>query len=246
VEKVTCRFLPCACADGAHNMAADEVLLQGASAGQLSFRFYTWTEATVSLGYFQPSACRLADPRLRALPCVRRPTGGAALVHHHELTYALALPERAVRPGDEPWLVHMHRIIACALKGLGVDCRLTPPGEDTTFPEAVLCFQRLSAGDVLCEGAKVVGSAQRRQRHGLLQHGAILLAMSPLAPSLPGILELCGLRLSEERMQNAIAAELTLQTGWELVPGAWREPETVAIAELAERKYGSPRWNEKR
>jgi lipoate-protein ligase A len=227
-------------------MAADEVLLQAASAGQLSLRFYTWTEATVSLGYFQPGACRLADPRL-ALPYVRRPTGGLTLVHHHELTYALALPESAGRPGDdEPWLAYMHRIIASALKGLGGDCRLVLRERDTASGEAVLCFQRFTAGDVLCKSAKIVGSAQRKQRRGLRQHGAILLAMSPFAPGLPGIQELCGLRVSEEKIQSAIAAELTIQTGWELVPGAWSELERAGIAELAERKYGNRRWNEKR
>src|SRR5207244_6408467 len=99
-------------------MAADEVLLQAAGAGQLALRFYGWQQATVSLGYFQAAACRRADPLLTTLPYVRRPTGGATLVHHHELTYALALPEQVRRAGSEPWLLYMHGIIAAALKRL--------------------------------------------------------------------------------------------------------------------------------
>src|SRR5205814_9219218 len=87
-----CRLLPYAVADGPHNMAADEVLLESAAAGIASLRFYGWSEATLSLGYFQPERLRHEDERLTGLPYVRRPSGGATLVHHHEVTYALALP----------------------------------------------------------------------------------------------------------------------------------------------------------
>ncbi len=94
------RLLPFATADGPHNMAADESLLEAAIAGAASLRFYGWSVPTLSLGYFQPQSVRLADSRLTGLPWVRRPTGGAALVHHHELTYAVALP--AGRPWQAP------------------------------------------------------------------------------------------------------------------------------------------------
>jgi len=66
-----CRLLPHVAADGPHNMAADEVLLESAAAGVASLRFYDWSEPTVSLGYFQPRGARLAG-----LPYVRRPSGG--------------------------------------------------------------------------------------------------------------------------------------------------------------------------
>ena len=89
------RLLPFAIADGVTNMAADEVMLRSAADGIASLRFYGWAQATVSLGYFQSHVANRADPKLGALPWVRRPSGGATLVHHHALTYALALP-----PGD--------------------------------------------------------------------------------------------------------------------------------------------------
>ena len=95
------RVLPFATADGAHNMAADEVLLESAVAGTGSLRFYGWSEATLSLGYFQPHRIRGSDEWLAKLPFVRRPTGGEALVHHHELTYALGLPTSLVRQGHQ-------------------------------------------------------------------------------------------------------------------------------------------------
>src|SRR5437868_10093883 len=92
MSRVACRLLRFARADGPHNMAADEVLLESAVAGMASLRFYGWSAPTVSLGYFQPERMRRADERLARLAYVRRPTGGGALVHHHEVTYALALP----------------------------------------------------------------------------------------------------------------------------------------------------------
>src|ERR1043166_1816340 len=82
------RLLPASGATGPTNMACDETLVHSAADGIASLRFYTWTTATVSLGYFQSHAVRLTDPLLANLPFVRRPSGGATLVHHHELTYA--------------------------------------------------------------------------------------------------------------------------------------------------------------
>src|SRR6266567_4064320 len=98
----TIRLLPFADADGPTNMAADEALLESASErGVASLRFYTWSEPTLSLGYFQPSARPLA---VRSLPWLRRSSGGAAIVHHHELTYALALPAGKDWHSREPWI----------------------------------------------------------------------------------------------------------------------------------------------
>src|SRR5439155_20983762 len=128
---LSCRLLPDAVADGPANMADDEMLLRSAAKGRASLRFYAWTEATLSLGYFQPAARRLDDPLLRDLPFVRRPTGGDALVHHHELTYCLAVPAGRGWQSDERWL-RMHAIIAAALAELGVAAHLHVPScEDT-------------------------------------------------------------------------------------------------------------------
>ena len=110
-------------------MAADEVLLESAAGGVASLRFYTWAEATLSLGYFQAEAACRADPRLAGLPWVRRASGGEALVHHHEVTYALALPPSWPKPGPG-WLRSMHGVIAAALADLGVAVRACGDGEE--------------------------------------------------------------------------------------------------------------------
>ena len=242
-----CRLLPCAVADGPHNMAADEVLLESALAGLPSLRFYGWTEATVSLGYFQPEQARRTDPSLAGLPFVRRPTGGAALVHHHELTYALALP-----PGPpwqmgkaQPWLCRMHEIIAQALANLGVSCSTVSCSEGQPF-EGLLCFHHQTPGDLRIGSAKVAGSAQRRQRGALLQHGSLLLAASPHAPVLLGVKELSGHSFSIPQICSAIQSQFARQTDWMLLPGEWTAVERQRIEKLVADKYSQATWNQKR
>jgi lipoate-protein ligase A len=238
------RLLPFAIADGPHNMAADEVLLDSAAnQGSAALRFYSWSTATVSLGYFQPAQARLA-PGLASLPWVRRPTGGATLVHHHEVTYALAIPPGPDRVG-ESWMRRMHLIIADALLGLGVRETL-PLVEEPSRHGDVLCFQQLTPGDLVCRGAKIVGSAQRKKRRALLQHGGILLARSPHTPQLAGLHEVTGVTLPQEQVAEAVTRIFGQMTRCLIAPGDWSEEERRRTAALVAEKYGAKTWNERR
>jgi lipoate-protein ligase A len=240
-----CRLLPWYVADGPWQMAADETLLETAAVGIASIRFYGWSTATLSLGYFQPAAVRLTDPLLSRLPWVRRPTGGEALVHHHEITYALALP-----PGppwqsrESTWPRRMHEIIRTSLASLGVMVQLC---ETEKRLGHVLCFLHQTPGDVLCGSAKVCGSAQRRPRGALLQHGSLLLAQSPHAPALPGLHELAGLPVhSDGRVIAGITTAFAHATGWQLDHADWTEEERRRIDERKSARYANPQWNERR
>jgi lipoate-protein ligase A len=224
-------------------MAADEVLLESAAAGVASLRCYGWSEATLSLGYFQPA--RQIAASLAALPFVRRPSGGAALVHDQEVTYAFALPAGSPWQTGESWLCRMHALIAAALRALGVEARACACPDAARFTGS-LCFQHLTAGDLLLGPAKIVGSSQRRQRGALMQHGAILLAASPSATILLGILELSGRRLSVAETVKAVTRAFARQTGWEMLAADWTNAERQRIAELAAVKYTQDAWNRKR
>jgi lipoate-protein ligase A len=141
------RLLPFARADGPWNMAADEVLLQGAAAGVASLRFYGWETATVSLGYFQEAAPVAAHPRLGSLPLVRRASGGAALIHDREITYAIALP--AIAPWLDlraNWLHKIHVLIQSVLASLGAVCTVCT-GDVLRGP--ILCFLHHTPEDLL-------------------------------------------------------------------------------------------------
>lgn len=177
---------------GSWNMALDEVLLRSAiEEGVATLRWYTWREPTVSLGYFQREADVLSDARLASLPRVRRLSGGGTLVHDQELTYSLTLPasqKLIERPMDLYRIVHTacigefrRRGVELRLRGTTVKC-LTEP---------VLCFAREDEHDLVLGSHKVLGSAQRRRRGAILQHGGLLLKASAITPELLGIADLC-------------------------------------------------------
>lgn len=175
-------------APGAWNMAVDEALLETAATdGLTTLRFYTWSEPTLSLGYFQAAADRVLHVPSRDCPLVRRASGGGAILHDQELTYSIALPSRG-RFVDQAAATYdaFHQTLIEALATFAVHASLCKAAASVQ-PERFLCFQRHTRGDVLIGSDKVAGSAQRRNRGALLQHGSVLLAKSVFAPELPGI-----------------------------------------------------------
>jgi lipoate-protein ligase A len=243
--RASVRLLPFAIAAGPWNMAADEALLDTAAAGAASLRFYGWSSATLSLGYFQPCADALAFPNLAGLTWLRRPSGGAALVHHHEITYALALPPgRSWQPPGLAWPARMHEVIRAALAHFSIDAHLC---REERKLGAVLCFLHHTPGDLLIGSSKVAGSAQRKRRGALMQHGGILLEQSPFTPQLPGIANLAspGPSLSSSGLQAALVEELTRATDWSIEPGDWTSAERRQIDHLLTR-YASDDWNRRR
>jgi lipoyl(octanoyl) transferase len=243
VAKLTCRVLPFQIASGPHNMAADEALLDSAVEGLASLRFYSWSDATVSLGYFQPHTLRYRDPLLAKLPCVRRMSGGATLVHHFELTYCLAIPAGKIWQGETSWLIRMHRVILEALHRHDIPAGLV---DEPVRKGPNLCFLDHTRGDVVLRHAKIAGSAQRRRHGALLQHGAVLLAESPHAPVLPGIQELEGKTLSAEQLSSSLRATMASHVEWSLTEDDWSHKELRRIRELIAVKYSDPRWTLKR
>ena len=151
-------------------MATDHALLESAASLGPVLRFYSWTEPAASFGYFQ----KFADvERITGLrPMVRRPTGGGLVPHDADWTYSIAIP-----PGD-PWYElkavesyqRVHEWIRAAFHRLHVVtelaacCRRAGPGQ---------CFEGYEKFDVLWNGRKIAGAAQRRTRHGLLIQGSI-------------------------------------------------------------------------
>jgi lipoate-protein ligase A len=244
VEALSCRLLPWEIADGPTNMAADEVMVRtAAERGIASLRFYAWSPATLSLGYFQPATARLSDPRLAALPFVRRPSGGGAIVHHHEVTYALAVPPDKKWHAGGPWMLRMHQLIARALDIFQFGLHYA---DESVQNGPVLCFQHFTAGDLLFAGHKVVGSAQRKYCRALLQHGSILLSASEHTPALSGIRDLWSGLLQSDHVRRGIASTFRTETRWALVSADWTDEERVGIPALVREKYGTATWNERR
>jgi lipoate-protein ligase A len=139
----------------------------------------------------------------------------------------------------------MHDVVTAALAGLGADLRAVGGGAERKLGD-VLCFLHQTPGDLLLAGRKVVGSAQRRQRGALMQHGSVLLAQSRHTPSLPGLRELAGFEADPQRVAAAVTEAFGRHTGWCLEPGDWTAAERRRVEELAAEKYGSEAWNRKR
>jgi lipoyl(octanoyl) transferase len=252
-----CDHFPLLTADGPTQMAADEMLLEHAIAsGRPGLRFYTWDPPTLSLGYFQAYADRLAG-----LPVVRRQTGGGAIVHHHELTYAVAVPSCAMPAAlgghvvEQPMpaqscghgtqlVCRMHEIIRTALDSLGV-AAASACGQETGRG-AFLCFEHHTPGDVLLGDSKIVGSAQRRRAGALLQHGSILLAASPFVPRRRGIRDLTNVLIAPDRLAVGLADTFSQMTGWLLVPSDWSNDMSVRREQIAAERYCHPAWTERR
>jgi lipoate-protein ligase A len=244
----TIRLLPFSAADGATNMAADEVLLESAAdRGVATLRFYTWADPTLSLGYFQPAAVRDETPNLLPLPWVRRATGGAAIVHHHELTYALAVPfGKDWQPRGESWICRFHHVVEAVLSDFGVTARGVVCGEEQKFG-GVLCFLHQTPADLTINGSKVAGSAQRKLRGALLQHGSLLLRRSEYAPPLPGIFDAAGKDLfTPEAFAKHITEHFAIDSGFAIESGVWTAGEKVRIPEVRAEKYANAEWNGKR
>jgi lipoyl(octanoyl) transferase len=112
--------------DGLTNMAVDEALLGMAAAGELGpvLRFYQWSPATLSLGYFQRSAQRAEHPPSERCAVVRRASGGGAILHDRELTYSLVLPAgHPLAARAEPLYRAVHQALIDVLAERGLEAR---------------------------------------------------------------------------------------------------------------------------
>ncbi len=157
-------------ARGAWNMAVDEAILEACGRGESlpSLRLYSWQPPCLSLGYAQP----LSDvdlPRLQARgwDLVRRPTGGRAILHTDELTYAVIAPPHEPRVAGTVLECYNRLALALmmALRTLGlpveVQAEAAIPAAHNQNP---VCFEIPSTYEITLRGKKLVGSAQSRRK----------------------------------------------------------------------------------
>jgi lipoate-protein ligase A len=244
---MTCRLLIDPPADGAWNMAVDEALLESAALDKrLTLRFYRWSEPTLSLGYFQRFEDRRQHAASLSCDCVRRLSGGGAILHDRELTYSLAVPpSHPLTRSPEQIYQAVHGSLFGCLREFGFDAALvsSPAAND---PQPFLCFHRRALGDVVIGSHKIAGSAQRRWRGAVLQHGSILLAASPAAPELPGLNDLAGSPLAVDAFISLWRGVLPGVPTGELSGDELTVGERTRAAEIAASKYGQAAWTERR
>jgi lipoyl(octanoyl) transferase len=162
---------------GVENMALDEALMErAAQTGEWICRVYAWSEPTVSFGRNQAAVRHYEPARLeaRSLTAVRRPPGGRAILHHREITYAVAAPVTDAGGLHESYLL-INRLLVTGLGLLGIPVAVAGARPQAMQPGAIPCFDHPSAGELVAQGRKLVGSAQWRSENALLQHGSILI-----------------------------------------------------------------------
>ncbi len=225
-------------------MAVDEALLDDAAqSGRTYWRFYQWQEPTLSLGYFQPYDDEARRYRERGLTMVRRLTGGGAILHDHELTYSVTLPRdhALARIRDELYQV-VHRSLVAVLKQWGLQPQLFVAGAARPASEPFLCFERRAPGDVLAGRSKVAGSAQRRRRGAVLQHGSVLLRASDAARHLPGVSELADCSVGAGELVHRWLPNLSESLGGQWQSSSLSDAVRSRAADLLAGKYMTESW----
>jgi lipoate-protein ligase A len=246
-EPAELRLLVDAASNGVTNMARDEALLEAVARGESppTLRFYQWDPPTVSLGYFQDYAeYEALPPPAGTLAVVRRTTGGGAILHDRELTYALVLPTWHPLLAGRPTALYavMHDAIVAAIAPGVAASRRGSDAEDRAQRGPFFCFGRRHRDDVIVGGAKLAGSAQRRTQAAVLQHGSIILERRFAQQDSAAL----GVEHSDVgRLVERIVAALTSATGVTMAPGEWR-PSELASAGLLREKYGGDAWTRRR
>ncbi|TWU26581.1 Octanoyltransferase LipM [Novipirellula galeiformis] len=257
------RLIELAAGGPAENMAIDQALLESVHCNAVpTLRLYTWSEPTVSLGYFQKATDRRTHLPSSTSAFVRRATGGGAIVHHHELTYSFVWPLQYASMGAKAGLYQQtHQAIVESLRSFGVqatrfgdggnasvagtcDSATQTPGASSGDP--FLCFQRRTEEDLIVSGYKVVGSAQRTGRNAVLQHGSILLDVTPFAPELPGIVNLTSRVIALDQLAVALAEAMASVFKLEFEKFSLDAEVQQRAREVVRERFGQQSWNEKR
>jgi lipoate-protein ligase A len=228
----------------AMNMAIDEALLECAAVP--SIRFYRWQSPALSFGYFG----KFSDVAIFAgeRDLVRRWTGGGIVLHGEDLTYSIVIPSTDPAFGQPSLAIYekIHRALAHALNAMGEDAVVAggvDPGDSkrgarqtasavadrrsldpAVDASSYNCFANPVRADVMIDGRKIAGAAQRRTRRGLLQQGSIQ-----------------GVNL-DNRFADRFANALSSNCGrFEITEEIFQRAQELALG-----KYGNTAWLRKR
>ena len=265
-------------------MATDEALLWNMKHGDAPvLRFYNWRPSCLSLGRFQKLDDVALDVALDDMAAaargdwgvnwVRRPTGGRAVWHEHEITYCLVMREEEL-PAEERSVAASYRRLSegflQGLKLLGVQAEIAPGHASASseraadFTETVAisstrmrralppnCFETATRADFVVDGRKLLGAAQCRRGGAILQHGSLLLDVdenawtSRVGGSMSHIVTLKSLGVTASRDEIVRALGEGLQQVWQasLVPDICNRCEVDVASLLLKNKYKAGRWN---
>ncbi|WP_010631402.1 lipoate--protein ligase family protein [Sporolactobacillus vineae] len=263
-------FIDSGCHTPSYNMALDEYLLDREASGSRRpiLRFYQWDPPGLSIGYFQKTRGRISREGLkkRGVRLVRRLTGGLAVLHDHELTYSVILPEDY--PDMPTSVVGAYRVLSAGLlegfRALHLHAELAIPERKSQKSHSPVCFEEASWYELVVEGRKAAGSSQTRRKGMILQHGSIPLsvddgklfdcfsypsarvrdrAQQAFGGKAVTLEELTGRKLTLEEVGKAFYHGFEKGLGIELKKSELTVDEDRSVNALARSKYESESWN---
>ncbi len=242
----------------AENMARDEHLFNLCHEKKLGFlRLYAWAKPSFSIGVSQKTQRVLNIEFIRANggEYVRRLTGGKAVLHHREITYAVVSSEDLFFKDHDLHQSYMliSRVLLQAIRSLGVDATLSKGSAAELSRSHNPCFSFPTPHEIEVGGKKIVGSAQKRDKQVLLQHGSIPLAMDydlyaggarfPAEALRQSMTTWSDISIREPReLREALVQSFREFTGSRLEPMAFSAADELRIGALRE-KYASDAWN---
>ena len=164
--------------DGVTNMHLDAVLLERAEQGEIGGRVYFWDGVWITVGRFQSVERDIIEPE--KVRWVRRPTGGKAVLHGHDVTIGCAIPLSVLPISDRRSIKSVYRVavapIVEALAACGLNAVLAA---DTEFHGKGVhsgdCFAFSSPNDVVDAhtGRKICGCALRLTETAVLLQASV-------------------------------------------------------------------------
>jgi lipoate-protein ligase A len=271
MDKINWRIIHSKPARGDWNMAVDEAILLEIGAGRSipTLRLYSWEPACLSLGYAQSiSDVDFNELDSNGWSIVRRPTGGKAILHTDELTYAVIAPTNEPRVAGSV-LESYRRLSAALLKALqflGLDAQADPNAGTPQNGQGPVCFEVPSNYEITVQGKKLIGSAQARKREGVLQHGSLPLYgdLTRITRVLKFSSELERVEAAHRLMDHATTVEIILNRviniseaviafhkafsevlAINFIDGELSPAEFKLAEELVEKKYGNSVWTDR-
>jgi len=247
------------------NMALDETLLRSyrEKSSQPTLRIYGWREPSLSLGYSQDLAGEL-DVELckaRSVPIVRRITGGGIILHANELTYSLVCSKEDL--GIRSQVEASYKVISSFLisfyAALGIDaafaCDIS--SDDNLGTPSAICFASKEKYDIVVGDKKIGGSAQKRSKDVIFQHGSIPLNFNAgsassymrtkstdnIEDSATSLEEILGLELKVSMLSRLLRIAFIRSFNLEVREGGLSKMEEAIFNELKTNKYETSDWN---
>jgi lipoate-protein ligase A len=201
------------------NMAIDEALLETAEVPTI--RFYQWDHPALSFGYFGKFTDVANHSTERDV--VRRWTGGGIVFHGDDLTYSIVIPAADPAFSESATSIYekVHNAIRAAFAANGRSVELAMNGAPKISDS---CFANPVPADVLSNGRKIAGAAQRRTRRGLLQQGSI----------------------QDADLTNEFADQFAKELCSECCDKTLDERLIARAQEIAEQRYSAASWLQRR